>query len=71
MSVVVDEFVDGEMRASGEVEYGVAALECGHYRTGPERPVGAAPGAPYAGVRGFRTYRDFVRRHTHATETDL
>lgn len=72
MVEVEDEFDASTMKASGEFEYRVTALACGHQVEGPLVRVGAAPGAPYAGVKGFASYRSFTGRRLHPSgEVDL
>lgn len=48
-SSVEDEFIESRYERSGEYEFTVTKLACGHDVISGEHCVGAAPGAPYAG----------------------
>lgn len=48
-SSVEDEFTESRYERSGEYEFTVTKLACGHDVISGDHHVGAAPGAPYAG----------------------
>jgi hypothetical protein len=68
---VVEFDTGSRMTGRGEVEWPITRLDCGHVVDGQDRIVGPAPGAPYAGVGGFHSYRAFVRRWLYGGETEV
>ena len=73
MREVVDQFFASKMEKWGEIDYSVTALDCGHEIQGPDRVVGPAPGAPYAGpsVAPAATSRPRDLRAAHRRQQQL